>query len=185
MPIKCKLYCQLVLSPRDYVSIVATSHRQQPSINPILALSFLSHVPSIIKVHCFIQWGTAFTWSIILEILRTGTPKLAQEGYPDCKVNGAYMGPTWVLSAPDGPHVGPMNLAFRVGMSWLLRVSCLIYDLHLSLHCCPDSKVHVANMGPIWGQQDLGGPHVGPMNLAIWVYSKSCCVGSHPNGNRL
>ena len=23
------------------------------------------------------------------------------------------MGPTWVLSAPDGPHVGPMNLAFR------------------------------------------------------------------------
>ena len=21
------------------------------------------------------------------------------------------MGPTWVLSAPDGPHVGPMNIA--------------------------------------------------------------------------
>ena len=29
------------------------------------------------------------------------------------KVNGANMGPTWVLSAPDGPHVGPMNLAIR------------------------------------------------------------------------
>ena len=24
------------------------------------------------------------------------------------------MGPTWVLSAPDGPHIGPMNLAIRV-----------------------------------------------------------------------
>ena len=23
------------------------------------------------------------------------------------------MGPTWVLSAPDGPHAGPMNLAIR------------------------------------------------------------------------
>ena len=23
------------------------------------------------------------------------------------------MEPTWVLSAPDGPHVGPMNLAIR------------------------------------------------------------------------
>ena len=23
-------------------------------------------------------------------------------------------------------------------------------------------------MGPIWGRQDPGGPHVGPMNLAIW-----------------
>ena len=29
-------------------------------------------------------------------------------------------------------------------------------------------------MGPTWGQQDPGGPHVGPMNLAIWdiVYLK-------------
>ena len=37
--------------------------------------------------------------------------------------------------------------------------------------CCkhPDSKVHRANMGPIWGRQDPGGPHVGPMNFAIWV----------------
>ena len=33
----------------------------------------------------------------------------------------------------------------------------------------PDSKVHGANMGPIWGRQDPGGPHVGPMNFVIWV----------------
>ena len=32
---------------------------------------------------------------------------------PDSKVHGANMGPAWVLSAPDGPHVGPMNLAIR------------------------------------------------------------------------
>ena len=32
----------------------------------------------------------------------------------------------------------------------------------------PDSKVHGANMGAIWGRQDPGGPHVGPMNIAIW-----------------
>ena len=31
-----------------------------------------------------------------------------------------------------------------------------------------DSKVHGANIGPIWGRQDPGGPHVGPMNFAIW-----------------
>ena len=37
------------------------------------------------------------------------------------------------------------------------------------LHDCynPDSKVHGAYMGPTWGSQDPGGPHVGPMNLAI------------------
>ena len=32
----------------------------------------------------------------------------------------------------------------------------------------PDSNVHGANMGPIWGRQNPVGPHVGPMNFAIW-----------------
>ena len=35
-----------------------------------------------------------------------------------------------------------------------------------------------ANMGPIWGRQDQGGPHVGPMNFAIWVaYFMFLCLG--------
>ena len=44
---------------------------------------------------------------------------------PDSKVHGANMGPTWVLSAPDGPHVGPMDLAVKdylfqhVGPLWV------------------------------------------------------------------
>ena len=37
-------------------------------------------------------------------------PVCMKYAYPDSKVHGANMGPTWVLSAPDGPHVGPMNL---------------------------------------------------------------------------
>ena len=40
----------------------------------------------------------------------------------------------------------------------------------------PDSKVHGANMGPIWGRQDPGGPHVGPMNFAIWGLTAICGV---------
>ena len=35
----------------------------------------------------------------------------------------------------------------------------------------PDSKVHGANMGSIWGRQDPGGAHVGPMNFAIWDHA--------------
>ena len=31
------------------------------------------------------------------------------------QVHGANMGPIWVLSVPDGPHVGPLNLAIREG----------------------------------------------------------------------
>ena len=39
---------------------------------------------------------------------------MVMHAYPDSKVNGAHMGPTWVLSAPGGPHFGPMNLAILV-----------------------------------------------------------------------
>ena len=38
---------------------------------------------------------------------------MRQHIFPDSKVHGANMWPTWVL--PDGPHVGPMILAIRVG----------------------------------------------------------------------
>ena len=122
---------------------------------------------------------------------------------PDSKVHGANMGPTWGLSAPDGPHVGPMNLAIRDGSRFVGFCSDLIKafnpcpsgSLKQSYHVVfwllkwpwrtwvkrfyqittkpnetwtiPDSKVHGANMGPIWGRQDPGGPHVGPMNFAI------------------
>ena len=54
---------------------------------------------------------------------------------PDSKVHGANMGPTWVLSAPCGPHVGPINLAVRAAIQqekgrtrvWTFRVSLVIY----------------------------------------------------------
>ena len=37
----------------------------------------------------------------------------------------------------------------------------------------PDSKVHGVNMGLTLGQQDPGGPHVDPMNFAIWGGTQS------------
>ena len=43
---------------------------------------------------------------------------------PDSKVHGANMEPTWVLSAPDGSHVGPMNLAIW-GVNHHLKYSTL------------------------------------------------------------
>ena len=42
--------------------------------------------------------------------------KVERGPYPDNKVHRANMGPSWVLSAPDGPHVGPMiNVVFLGG----------------------------------------------------------------------
>ena len=46
--------------------------------------------------------------------------------FPDSRAHGANMGPTWILSAPGGPHVDPVNLAIR--------------DIHLAV----DQHQHVA-----------------------------------------
>ena len=43
-----------------------------------------------------------------------------EDDFPDNKVHGVNMGPTWVLAAPDGPHIGPMNLAIRAAW-WFER----------------------------------------------------------------
>ena len=48
----------------------------------------------------------------------------------------------------------------------------------------PEDKVYEDNMGPTWGQEDQGGSHVGPINLAIWEgkvdweNGKWSCVGN-------
>ena len=44
---------------------------------------------------------------------------------PGSKVQEANMGPTWVLSVPDGPHAGPMNLAIMVCTVRLNRRRCM------------------------------------------------------------
>ena len=44
----------------------------------------------------------------------------------------------------------------------------LLFWLHDNI---PRQQGSWANLGPIWGLQDPGGPHVGPMNFAIWIVS--------------
>ena len=55
----------------------------------------------------------------------------------------------------------------KAAPKWLRATQCA-----LSFSITPDSKVHGANTGPIWGRHDPGGPHVGPMNFDtnhLWV----------------
>ena len=54
-------------------------------------------------------------------------------------------------------------------MKWL----CTIYNSMCASpkKITPNSKVHSANMGSTYGQQDPGVPHVGHMNLAAWDIS--------------
>ena len=92
------------------------------------------------------------------------------------------MKPTWVLSAPCGTHVGPINLA--IGMAawheWEAAIDVsVILGMWLgagfwwfrTLH----SRSSGFNMGPTWVLSDPCGTHVGPINLAIGVVAWHEC----------
>ena len=46
--------------------------------------------------------------------LNTPSSKPLEQSFPDSKVHGDNIGPTWVLLAPGRPDVGPINLVIRV-----------------------------------------------------------------------
>ena len=50
---------------------------------------------------------------------------------PDSKVHGSNMGPTWVLSAPDVPHVGPWTLLS--GMAKHIHMNTKNAQLYLNI----------------------------------------------------
>ena len=64
-----------------------------------------------------------YVCSVITSVWPENQQRNAQFNLPDSKVQRANMGPIWVLSAPDGPHAGPMNLAIRA----VKRVSYCIW----------------------------------------------------------
>ena len=48
------------------------------------------------------------------------------------------------------------------------KIWILLLVHQLNIKHPPENKVRGANMEPIWGRQDPDGPHVDPMNFAIW-----------------
>ena len=70
---------------------------------------------------------------------------------PDSKVRGANMGPTWVLSAPERPHVGPMNLVISAVTSLLwMRKTSPCHDVIMILHrWCTLSTAVVMDTRPV------------------------------------
>ena len=59
---------------------------------------------------------------LMLPYHQWGSVALAKD-HPDSKVHGANMGPIWILSVPEGPHVGPLNLAIWAVSQELLKIS--------------------------------------------------------------
>ena len=77
---------------------------------------FINGVLPVVSYHLLGQrLGAIKVWPHIGSWFKTLTSlkqcNIIHHGHPDSKVQGANIGPTWVLSAPGGSHVGPMNLA--------------------------------------------------------------------------
>ena len=70
--------------------------------------------------------------------------------------------------SPQYPVTIDLSMAFTDTFKVLWENTNRQLPKRLAYSNAPDSKVHVANMGPIWGRQDPGGLHVGPINFAIW-----------------
>ena len=85
-----------------------------PVVYRELSLNLTDDESALIQVK--ICWRQAASHYLSLCWPRSVSPHaVTRHTGPDNKVHEAYMGPTWVLSAPDGPHVGSMNLAIRGG----------------------------------------------------------------------
>ena len=82
--------------------------------------------------------------------------QISQCNVPDSKVHGANMGPTWVLSAPNGPHVGPMNLVIRgcslVSVLWLYIPLSRDTDFMLSTCLWLITEINVHKYVTNWGE---------------------------------
>ena len=105
------------------------------------------------------------SYPLFVQQLERQQKKRELQDSPESKVHGANMGPTWVLSAPDGPDVGPMNLAIRVHSTGPLwgESAC-----DWSLVACPHKGLVMQNGFPCHD--------VIIFSKKWWCYNCKCCT---------
>ena len=101
--------------------------------------------------------------------------------YPDSKVHGANMGPTWVLSAPDRPHVGPMNLAIKDLMH--NKTAYMLLEVFCTWNIMPNSPTYARYFRSPKSRHDMDTLSI-PLalcggNLSITV--GTCLCAGNPN----
>ena len=107
---------------------------------------------------------------IMYDITRMGLWKRVT---PDSKVHGANMGPTWVLSDPGAPHVGPINLALRAHLNitnyaklfsiGLSALSAQLYFMLINTWVAWDSFIL-----PSAAQEDINNQIKVGQEIAMW-----------------
>ena len=116
-------------------------------------------------------WFTYYKWFMPIDTVVAWRDKKQPESIVVETANWSILGSSWQFEKPN--HV--LGILKHVSIHACFYIDVLhLFSFFDTLICFPDSKVNGANMGSIWGQQDPGGPHVGPINFVIWVsfYSK-------------
>ena len=120
---------------------------------------------------------------------------------PNSKVHGANMGTTWVLSAPDGPHVGPVNIAIRdaeacwymynrsdqnrIQLVLLFLVYCIFQSLSIlvryKVHTSPGPRLNVKTVFPKHGNSHVKDKTVARPSYLYhgdpWINASCCSKG--------
>ena len=136
-------------------------------------LSFLFHYVNLPKGELFVNLcdSTLIDWGRVTHIC---VGNLAIVGSHNCLSPGRRHAIIWTDAGIL--LIGPSETDFN---EILIKNHAFSFK-KIYLKMSPDSKVHEANMGPIWGRQDPDGPQVGPMNFAIWVVRKMVAILSWP-----
>ena len=149
----------------------------------LLALNLLMYTynedKSKIRFQCLMVTGCLSDyWSQSLGVLAHWAPTesssipFSHSGWcnPDSKVHGANMGPIWVLSALNGPHVGPMNLAIRsvVQPAWPMEE---LHAFSFNPFVLPTSIATVP-MFEVWCFPDSPVPAV--LYIYMYIYETIC-----------
>ena len=156
-----------------YASI---SYIRISSSQPLILPMHLSNIRSINSI-AILPWNV-LSWSMASKKMkinyRTSTESAAMERRLEKLLNfdiSEHMSTYW--RCQFGKHFVKellnrciFDTCFTCQFAYM-NISTTFFSYCSIYHKNPDSKVHGANMGPIWGRQDPGGPHVRPMNFAI------------------
>ena len=154
---QCKNYSVVLILFSNGTQICSLLAKNSITLRP-----FYPHELTLLPHGCVIPWPVKCRMKLLFPKLN-GCPIWVWEWindwfhnlydgrnhFPDSKVHVANMGLTWVLSAPDGPHVGPMNLVTKVVHDkikvnpclWLLQYKIFV-ALQISANKHNESVVH-------------------------------------------
>ena len=118
----------------------------------------------------FLSYLSVKIWKLIVNFIPQFTRHVTTYPWWDENQSMLVKSPQQTCLNPFGRatgKIGGLGPGYRwqwPGHSWTYQCQCY----WLCNMSSPDNKVNWVNMGHISGRQDPGGPHVGPMNFAIW-----------------